>query len=37
MFLRDVTPVSPMAVLLFGGALQVLHAEGVVMVDGWVR
>ncbi|GAX74754.1 hypothetical protein CEUSTIGMA_g2201.t1 [Chlamydomonas eustigma] len=36
-FLRDVTPVSPMALLLFGGSLQVMHTEGVVLVDGWVR
>lgn len=35
--LREVTPVSPMALLLFGGPLKVLHQEGVVLVDGWVR
>jgi hypothetical protein len=36
-FLRDVTPVSPMALLLFGGPLKVLHEEGAVLVDGWAR
>ena len=36
-FLRDVTPVSPMALLLFGGPLRVLHEDGVVVVGGRTR
>lgn len=28
--------VSPMALMLFGGPLKVLHREGVMLVDGWV-
>ena len=36
-FLRDVTPVSPMAVLLFGGRLQIIHTEGVILVNDWIR
>ncbi len=35
--LRDVTPVSPLSVLLFGGPLAVRHAEAAVVVDGWIR
>ena len=26
-----------MALLLFGGSLSVVHEEGVVLVDGWIR
>ena len=36
-FLRDCTVVSPMALLLFGGELQVVHEEGYVLIDGWIR
>lgn len=36
-FLRDVTPVPPLALLLFGGPLRVLHGEGAVLVSGWLR
>jgi hypothetical protein len=36
-FLRDVTVVSPTALLLFGGALTVEHDGGYVSVDGWIR
>ncbi|KAF5835639.1 P-loop containing nucleoside triphosphate hydrolase protein [Dunaliella salina] len=36
-FLRDVTPVSPISLMLFGGPLTVLHQEGAVLVDGWIR
>lgn len=32
LFLRDVTAVSPLSLLLFGGPLTVLHAEGAVLV-----
>lgn len=36
-FLRDCTMVSPAALLLFGGKLEVDHAAGRVTVDGWLR
>lgn len=36
-FLRDVTPVSPISLMLFGGPLTVMHQEGTVLVDGWIR
>lgn len=36
-FLRDCTTVSPMALLLFGGALEVAHESNTVLVDGWVK
>ncbi|KAK9832693.1 hypothetical protein WJX81_000845 [Elliptochloris bilobata] len=36
-FLRDCTVVSPMALLLFGGALAVQHEAGLVLVDDWLR
>ena len=29
--------VSPMALLLFGGALSVVHESGYVLVDDWLR
>jgi hypothetical protein len=35
-FLRDSTAVSPYALLLFGGALQVLHDRSLVVVDRWI-
>ena len=36
-FLRDTTVVSPLALLLFGGQLEVMHGEGYVLVDRWIR
>ena len=36
-FLRDATVVSPLALLLFGGKLDVMHGEGYVLVDDWIR
>lgn len=36
-FLRDCTVVSPAALLLFGGELEVDHAAGRVLIDGWLR
>ena len=36
-FLRDCSVVSPMALLLFGGALSVVHESGYVLVDDWLR
>ena len=27
--------VSSLALLLFGGALTVMHRDGIVMIDGW--
>ena len=36
-FLRDCTVVSPMALLLFGGALSVVHESGYVLVEDWLR
>jgi Helicase associated domain (HA2)/Oligonucleotide/oligosaccharide-binding (OB)-fold len=37
LYVRDVTAVSPFALLLFGGALHVYHKEGVVSVDEWLK
>jgi len=36
-FLRDTTVTSPLALLLFGGQLEVVHGEGYVLVDGWIQ
>ncbi len=36
-FLRDSTVTSPLALLLFGGQLEVVHGEGYVLVDGWIQ
>lgn len=36
-FLRDCTVVSPMALLLFGGELAVVHEGGYALVDNWIR
>lgn len=36
-FLRDVTIVSPAAVLLFGGDIQVQHRENMISVDKWIK
>jgi len=37
MYVRDCTPVSPVNLLLFGGALKVYHGEGVITVDEWLQ
>ena len=36
-FLRDCTVVSPMALLLFGGELAVVHEGGYALIDNWIR
>ena len=36
-YLRDVTPVSPAAIMLFGGAIDVAHASHRASVDEWVE
>ena len=36
-FIHDSTPVSTHAVLLFGGDMDVRHAQRVVVLDGWVK
>lgn len=36
-YVRDCTVVAPLALLLFGGELNVLHEEGAILVDGWLR
>lgn len=36
LFLRDSTMVSPYAILLFGGAVEVLHDKGQITVDKWI-
>jgi HrpA-like RNA helicase len=36
-YVRDCTTVSPFALLLFGGSLQVYHSKHVVTVDEWLR
>ena len=35
-FVRDATVVAPAALLLFGGVMDVRHAEGRVCLDGWL-
>ncbi|KAH3744408.1 ATP-dependent RNA helicase DHX29 [Pelomyxa schiedti] len=35
-FIRDCTPVSPLALLLFGGTLAVQHLAGTATVDKWL-
>jgi HrpA-like RNA helicase len=37
LYIRDMTVVSPFALLLFGGALHVYHEDGVVTVDEWLQ
>lgn len=37
LYVRDATVVSPFALLLFGGALNVYHEDGVVTVDEWLK
>jgi len=36
-YVRDCTPVSEFALLLFGGSLKVYHTHGVVTIDDWLR
>lgn len=36
-FLRDVTVVPPMALLLFGGKIEVHHSAGYLLLDGWLK
>lgn len=36
-YVRDTSCVSPFALVLFGGALEVYHEEGVATVDGWLK
>jgi hypothetical protein len=36
-FIRDCTPASPAAILLFGGQLAVAHDSSYVQVDAWLR
>ena len=35
--MHDATVVPPIALLLFGGAIEVKHRERTVEVDGWIR
>eukprot|EP01018_Ginkgo_biloba_P026980 Gb_05411 [translate_table: standard] len=36
-FLRDTTIISPYALLLFGGSVNIQHQTGSVTVDGWLK
>jgi HrpA-like RNA helicase len=36
-YVRDCTTVSPFALLLFGGALEVYQTHGICSVDGWLK
>lgn len=36
-YVRDCTPISPFALLLFGGTLQVYQTHGICSVDGWLK
>jgi hypothetical protein len=36
-YVRDLTPVSPLALLLFGGKLDVYQTHGICTVDGWLK
>ncbi|KAG7344957.1 ATP-dependent helicase HrpA [Nitzschia inconspicua] len=36
-YVRDCTTISPLALLLFGGALEVYQSHGVCSVDGWLK
>jgi ATP-dependent RNA helicase DHX36 len=36
-YVRDCTTVSPLALLLFGGALEVYQSHGVCSIDGWLK
>lgn len=35
--MRDCTVVAPMALLLLGGSLDILHQSGYVQIDGWLK
>ena len=35
-YVRDVTAVSPLALLLFGGEVEVSHGSGTVTIDGQI-
>lgn len=37
LFVRDLTPVNPLALLLFGGAIEGYPREGVITIDDWLR
>ncbi|OQR99882.1 ATP-dependent RNA helicase [Thraustotheca clavata] len=37
LFVRQSTMVAPYALLLFGGALEVQHEKGLIVVDDWIR
>ena len=37
LYVRDMTVVSPFALLLFGGKLQVYHTDGIMTVDTWLK
>ncbi|CAL1529712.1 unnamed protein product, partial [Lymnaea stagnalis] len=36
-YLKDTTVVSPYALLLFGGAIDVQHTQKVILLDGWIK
>lgn len=36
-FLREVSALPPMALLLFGGSMVVHHDSGYVLLDGWLK
>ncbi|GFO08324.1 hypothetical protein PoB_003482900, partial [Plakobranchus ocellatus] len=36
-YVRDTTVISPYALLLFGGAIDVQHTQRLVLIDGWIR
>ena len=36
-YLREVSVVTPMALLLFGGKIEVHHSAGYVLLDGWLK
>jgi HrpA-like RNA helicase len=37
MFVRDCTTVNPIALVLFGGSIEIYHREGVISVDEWLK
>ena len=36
-YLRDASAVPPMALLLFGGKIEVHHSAGYVLLDSWLK
>lgn len=36
-YIKDITEVSPISLLLFGGRIDVQYFNGIVTVDGWIR